>query len=143
MPLFIAEIFVCWHVTILIHESGHFIAAWLLKLPLIEMEIGQGRLLATRSIGGIRFNFRMFPVAGHVGLAWPPKTKWKAVVFASAGVAFNAAQFFAMARFDATHNFALIPWLAAVMSAMPWTRGSDGEYVLWILRHRQTKRPRL
>lgn len=51
-------------VIITIHEFGHFIAARLCGVGVIEFSIGMGPRLCSRVIGNVRYSLRVFPFGG-------------------------------------------------------------------------------
>ncbi|PKA46705.1 hypothetical protein AXF42_Ash019688 [Apostasia shenzhenica] len=52
---------------ILVHESGHFLAASLLGIRVAKFAIGFGPPLASFSSRGVEFSLRAFPLGGFVG----------------------------------------------------------------------------
>ena len=52
----------------LIHESGHLLAARLCNVPASELGLGMGRKLASFPVGSIRVSFRLLPIGSFVRL---------------------------------------------------------------------------
>lgn len=75
-----------------IHEAAHFVAGAFVGAPLTALTIGAdtGDLIYTRTIRGIRFNWRA-GFEGSVEIAWRLKTAWKEFTICIAGPIADAA----------------------------------------------------
>ncbi len=85
------------------HELGHFLAAKLVRIGVIEFAIGFGPPLRTWMRGKTRYSLRIFPLGGYVRLAgeggdsgdFPPeetyygRPAWARLIVALLGPAFN------------------------------------------------------
>lgn len=94
-----------------VHEFGHFLAAKLLKVGVLEFAIGFGPAIWTWKRGKTRYSLRIFPLGGYVRLAGegpeigefsPTETyygrpAWARFLLALAGPAFNVLLAFLLA----------------------------------------------
>ena len=77
---------------LIVHESGHLVAARLCKVPASELGLGLGPRLIGFSVAGIRFNLRAIPVGSFVrldGTALKEKSMRAQLLVHLGGVIFN------------------------------------------------------
>lgn len=53
---------------VLVHELGHFLAARLFKVRVLEFSIGMGPVLFQREKNGTKYSIRAFPIGGYCNL---------------------------------------------------------------------------
>ena len=115
-----------WVPLLVLHESGHALAAWLLGWHFSQMVIGVGRLIYSFRWAGALIEIRMFPVQGFI-LCAPtnlrrPQVKSALIYFAGPGVELllalvvlllvGPAQLFAQ-----TESYWLITWQSLALAA--------------------------
>jgi membrane-associated protease RseP (regulator of RpoE activity) len=66
--MLILSVIVFSALAMLIHESGHLLAARLCRVPASELGLGIGRKIATLRIANINLSFRLFPIGSFVRL---------------------------------------------------------------------------
>jgi len=57
-------------VVLTVHEFGHWLVAYMLRMPISSMTIGVGPLLFEYQWEGMWFRFRLLPISGNVALCW-------------------------------------------------------------------------
>lgn len=97
---------------ILIHELGHFIAARIFKIKIIEFSIFMGPKLVSKKIGNTIYSIRLIPFGGYVKMvgeeessddsgAFCAKPVWQRMFVTAAGAIFNVL--FALLVFTLTY----------------------------------------
>jgi regulator of sigma E protease len=110
-------------VVLTVHELGHWLVAYVLRMPISSMTIGVGPLLFEHLWEGMWFRFRLLPISGTVALCWPSKRPWRNIAVYVAGPAANV--FLAGALFWTELGnlsaiiavFNLVPWRLAAMDS--------------------------
>jgi regulator of sigma E protease len=120
-------------VVLTVHELGHWLVAYALRMPVSSMTVGVGPLLFERPWNGMWFRFRLLPISGTVALCWRSKRPWRNVAVYAAGPAANI--FLAGALFWT--ELGSMSAIMAVLNLVPWRLGkmdSDGLQVLREIR---------
>jgi membrane-associated protease RseP (regulator of RpoE activity) len=120
-------------VVLTVHEFGHWVVAYVLRMPISSMTIGVGPLLFEHLWEGMWFRFRLLPISGNVELSWRSKRPWRNIAVCVAGPAANI--FLTGAPFGP--EFASMSAMMAVFNLLPWRLGamdSDGLQVLREIR---------
>jgi regulator of sigma E protease len=120
-------------VVLTVHEFGHWLAAYALRMPISSMTIGAGPLLSEHLWEGMWFRFRLLPISGTVALCWRSKRPWRNVAVYVAGPAANVLLAGALFWTELGSMSAIM----AVLNLVPWRLGtmdSDGLQVLREIR---------
>lgn len=76
-------------VAVILHEAGHLLAAWLLKMKPYEVRLGNGKLLAKRQMGGVTYRCHGMPNSGWVKVMPEKAERWRYFVLFGAGALAN------------------------------------------------------
>jgi hypothetical protein len=158
------------YLLVLIHESGHILAARCVGIKITEMTIGHWRRLFTFRIGGLNVVIRAAPDSGFVR---PESSRqlasaWRMAIFVSGGIAAEALVLFqtwqslgfprqvaSFAELFAAFSFVMLLWLGAlhVLTNLWPHQGTVGGsrlptdgallFGLWRSRHQRTNQAAL
>jgi regulator of sigma E protease len=129
----VVRVFLELLVVLTVHEFGHWLVAYVLRMPISSMTIGVGPLLFEHLWDGMWFRFRLLPISGNVALCWRSKRPWRNIAVSVAGPAANV--FLAGALFWT--ELGGVSAIMAVFNLVPWRLGtldSDGLQVLREIR---------
>lgn len=140
---------VFWMPLLVLHETGHALAAAIVRWRVFKMVIGMGNTVTESKVLGIPLTVKRYPIAGYVMTSPRPghsrhSLRWKhaLVYFAGPGIELLAAaivlfvvgpgQLFSSAGDDtaliAAQTFALTATFGAVLNLIPMTmQGEDGQ----------------
>lgn len=84
-------------ICVLVHEFGHYTAARILKLPVIEFAVGMGPKLWSKQKNGIQYSLRAIPLGGFCAFesedeeasAFNSHPAWKRLVMTASGPLMN------------------------------------------------------
>jgi regulator of sigma E protease len=120
-------------VVLTVHEFGHWLVAYALRMPISSMTIGVGPLMFEHLWEGMWFRFRLLPISGTVALCWRSKRPSRNVAVYAAGPAANII--IAVVLFWT--ELGAMSAIMAVLNLVPWRLGrmdSDGMQVLREIR---------
>ncbi len=129
----VVSVFLELFVVLTVHELGHWLVAYALRMPVSSMTVGVGPVLFERLWNGMWFRFRLLPISGTVALCWRSKRPWRNVAVYAAGPAANILLAGALFWTDLGAMSAIM----AVLNLVPWRLGkmdSDGLQVLREIR---------
>src|SRR5258708_22145837 len=66
----VVSVFLELFVVLTVHELGHWLVAYALRMPVSSMTVGVGPVLFERLWNGMWFRFRLLPISGTVALCW-------------------------------------------------------------------------
>jgi membrane-associated protease RseP (regulator of RpoE activity) len=127
------SVFLELFVVLTVHELGHWLVAYALRMPVSSMTVGVGPVLFERLWNGMWFRFRLLPISGTVALCWRSKRPWRNVAVYAAGPAANVLLAGALFWTELGAMSAIM----AVLNLVPWRLGkmdSDGSQVLREIR---------
>jgi len=130
----VVRLFLEMLVVLTVHEFGHWLVAYVLRMPISSMTIGVGPLLFEHMWEGMWFRFRLLPVCGNVALCWRSKRRWRNMSVYAAGPAANVL----LAGLFWTEIGSMSAAMA-VLNLVPWRLGpmdSDGSQLWREIRQR-------
>src|SRR5258708_32368208 len=83
----VVSVFLELFVVLTVHELGHWLVAYALRMPVSSMTVGVGPVLFERLWNGMWFRFRLLPISGTVALCWRAKRPWRNVAVLGARAA--------------------------------------------------------
>src|SRR5260370_30322690 len=75
----VVSVFLELFVVLTVHELGHWLVAYALRMPVSSMTVGVGPVLFERLWNGMWFRFRLLPISGTVALCWRSERPWRNV----------------------------------------------------------------
>jgi regulator of sigma E protease len=92
MDLLLINVAVSFFISLVLHEAGHYIAARLVKIPVIEAGLGWGPTLGAVRIRTLFCKFRTLPVGAYIRLDMSvlrSRPLWEQLFVLAAGIAVN------------------------------------------------------
>lgn len=92
MDLLLINVALSFFISLVLHEAGHYFAARLVKIPVIEAGLGWGPTLYNTRIGNLICKFRTLPIGAYIRLDMPvlrSRPLWEQLFVLGAGIAVN------------------------------------------------------
>jgi regulator of sigma E protease len=92
MDLLLINVTVSFFISLVLHEAGHYVAARLVKIPVIEAGMGWGPTIYGGRIGNLFCKFRTLPIGAYIRLdmsVLQSRPLWEQLFVLGAGIAVN------------------------------------------------------
>lgn len=139
VALFVCEFLVLWFLVVVIHEAGHATTAWLMRVPVQRICLGDGWLLRRFVILRTIVEIRWIPNGAAVEMEFVT-AKWTDIFISAAGPIASLstgaiAWMFTDASRDLIKTFAYISLVVGIINLIP-IRNTDGAWILKRLREK-------